>query len=100
MPSSRTREPYASTAPHMDASCMLHNRARQRVRLTSVKTARWKRSLLRGTSSAPGDVASGLADVPRAAGRAAHIEDTRRANDQQEGVSQRTCRAFKVIRQF
>ncbi|HEU5131142.1 MAG TPA: hypothetical protein VFT26_03525 [Pyrinomonadaceae bacterium] len=64
------------------------------------KTARGKRSLLRGTSSAPGDVASGLAGVPRAAGRAAHIEDTRRANNQQEGVSQRTCRSFEVIQQF
>ena len=59
-----------------------------------------KRSLLRGTSSTPGDVASELARGPRAAGRAARIEDTRRADVQQEGHRRRSCRSLTVIRHF
>jgi len=78
---------------------VFHNRARTRA-LDFSGNGALKRSLLRGTSSAPGDVASDLADMLRAAGRAAHIEDTRRAGDRQEGVRARSCRSQAVIRHF
>jgi hypothetical protein len=46
------------------------------------------------------DRASGLADVMRAAGRASHIHDTRRADVEQEASSRRACDSLLAIRHF
>jgi len=79
---------------------MFHNAHAHACDRDAVENGALKRSLLHGTSSAPGDVASELAEVPRAAGRAAHIEDTRRPQVQQEGIRQRTCHSLAAIRHF